>query len=210
MSSRTKAAINEAFGDQIAALRTSAKAYDEGSKWEAKRLAVCVSILVHDKKGRAVSMFTQMGMKEHLEFVSTAGALTPGNAAPEFPLAVLVPTQSIAEYVPLCTMYSTLECRAFSFALWWEQPILRAQNNDILTRRTLVMSLRDQDGGAHFDTSLSPIYRGFAAEHKGGFFIVHADDGRQEPMPFGPHYASMRQIAWEIEATLARATHAEH
>lgn len=207
MSYRTKAAINEAFGEQIAALRTSANAYDQGSKWEAKRLAACVYILVHDK-GRAVSMFTQMGMKEHLEFVSTADALIPGNLAPEFPLAVLVPTQSSAEYVPLCTMYSSLECRAFSFALWWEQPILRAQNNEILTRRTLVLSLRDQDGGAHFDSSLDPIYRGFATEHKGGFFIVHADDGRREELPFGPHFASMRQIAWEIEATLTRATQA--
>ncbi|TIL30046.1 hypothetical protein [Mesorhizobium sp.] len=207
MSSRTKAAINDAFGEQMAALRTSAKAYDEGSKWEAKRLAACVYILVQDK-GRAVSMFTQMGMKEHLEFVSSAGPLKPGNFAPEFPLAVLVPSQSSAEYVPRCTWYSIMECRAFPFELWWEQPILQA-NNEILTRKTLVLSLRDQDGGAHFDSSLDPIYRGFATEHKGGFFIVHADDGRREDMPLGPHFASMRQIAWEIEATLTRATQAE-
>src|SRR5262249_6171302 len=84
---------------------------------------------------------------------------------------------------------------------WWHQEIFRDAQQRVLTRKTLVASLRDQDGGSHFDSDLTePAYRGVAKENSaGGHFRSKAGD---MPVAPGPRLASMRQIAWELNASL--------
>lgn len=197
---RTEEQIKEAFSEQMMALRASAKAFDEGAKWEAKRLATVIHILVHDA-GRTTSLLTQMGLKSNLQFVSTATPIVEDNLIADMPLVWMRMGDSVCEYVPSFVVKPKSNLRAVSFTTWIEEPAYRAVNQLPLSRKNLILSLRDQDGGAHFDQSLGdPAYRSVATENSAGW-VFRSIDG-QDRIPIGPHLASMRQIAWEMDETV--------
>src|SRR4051794_20189955 len=70
-----------------------------------------------------------------------------------------------------------------------------------LTRCLLVRSMRDQDGGAHFDDEITdPTYAAAIHGKLTGFNIQIAPD-KMEPVPYALE-VSMRQIAEEVRLVL--------
>jgi hypothetical protein len=68
------------------------------------------------------------------------------------------------------------------------------------------MTLRDQDGGAHDDPELSDAGCVSVAKGAGvGLWFRIDNEAQRRPDP-GPHLASMRQIAWELEQALEIVT----
>lgn len=65
---------------QITFLRNSAAAYDQGSLEEGIRIAVVLRVLFYDT-GSCTSLLKQMGQKDTLQLVTTAGTLPPSVAA---------------------------------------------------------------------------------------------------------------------------------
>ena len=63
--------------EQIGFLERSAEAFDTGYDGEAKRLAVTLRVLLHDKK-QSRSLLGQLRMKDR-EFADTAHGIAPGN-----------------------------------------------------------------------------------------------------------------------------------
>ncbi len=61
----------EQFDQQIAFIKTSAAAYDDGNESEARRLAVNLRLLAHDSR-HSVSLPSHLGVKNELPFVDTA------------------------------------------------------------------------------------------------------------------------------------------
>lgn len=69
-----------------------------------------------------------------------------------------------------------------------------------LTRRRLVHTLRNQDGGSHLDSTITdPAYVRVA---KGNEFSWNFSTPSGGGVLKGSHLATMRQIAWEIQSTL--------
>lgn len=140
------------FGEQVMALDSSAKAFDNGSKWEAKRLAAATYILCHDapfKKSKIKSLLGQMGLKDKLSFLSSR------NERPSpYSLTPLI-TLSLSEHEP-AFFQPNLESHSdswkwMSFNKWWNEAVYEAWNGRTLSRKNLVFALRSQDGGAHAD-----------------------------------------------------------
>jgi hypothetical protein len=73
---QTDPELMEHLYQQIAFLRRSASQYDNGEFSEAKRLATTLRILLHDSH-TSKSLLTQLGLKEKLRFVDTAGDVAP-------------------------------------------------------------------------------------------------------------------------------------
>jgi hypothetical protein len=72
-----------------------------------------------------------------------------------------------------------------------------------LTRKELVLTLRDQEGGGHFDEELrNPAYIAISTPDFGWKWIT--PDG-EKPINPGAHLATMRQIAWEAEKSIEAA-----
>jgi len=93
--------------------------------------------------------------------------------------------------------------RWLSFGKWWEEPVIRDAKRRLLSRKNLVFSLRNQDGGAHFDTELTdPVYRGIAKENSVPWMFL-SEGNKPRPL-VDLHLATMRQIGWEMQASLKR------
>lgn len=86
------------------------------------------------------------------------------------------------------------------FEDWWNAKILVDKEGSELTRKTLVKSIRDQDGGGgHVDPELNDDYAEIAKNYSLGWEI---NDGiKSEPIP-GAEKASIRQIIHEVLKTL--------
>jgi len=201
---RSKQELLTALKEQLAALKGSSKAYDAGEQWEAKRLATTAYTLLHDGSGRTKSLLSQLGILDQMKFLASAPPINPDNLASDFPLVMIrmKVNPASAKYLPLLGDGPPLGER-LPFADWWTQIILKDQRGLSLTRKDLVLTLRDQEGGSHFDKELTnPAYISAKDGNMGWTLVTPKGDQSIDP---GPQFATMRQIAWELEQSINTA-----
>jgi hypothetical protein len=154
---RSRQELLDALAVQRRHLAASCAAYDAGDHSEALRLATCVYNIVHDG-GKIRSIMTQLGIKEkHLFFASNVkdGADVHALADRYTPLVELERLYIQPEFVALCTYFQNRNAwfgvRGLPFERWWNRDIIFFHGPLCLTRRQLVFTLRNQEGGSHFD-----------------------------------------------------------
>jgi hypothetical protein len=212
--------------EQLSFIRSSASAYDAGEEHEAKRLALGVRILVHDK-GRSTSLLTHLGLKRRLPLMDTALAASPpgvisinaGLCTLEFDLDT---PGRILFRPPLDDLSDDRQHPPACFDDWWLLPVLEDAAGRAFNRRDLVLSVADQDGGAHVDASLNPSYAALSRNNSIGFGqagdqpnsailsvafegLSRVPDDAQEPLANSVALASVRQIAFEVLSSIERA-----
>lgn len=190
------------FTEQREMLESSCAGYDAGKTWEAKRIASCVHTFVHDF-GRTVSLLSQLKLRGSLRFISSAIAWSETSPTAQMPLVAVRADASGCRYVPFLDDRPPERFDRISFSSWWEQPILRDVRRRVLTRKNLVFSLRDQDGGGHVDATLSDEGYASLSRQGGAAFQYQVGDNPPRNIDPGPHLASMRQIGWELLRTIA-------
>jgi len=89
--------------------------------------------------------------------------------------------------------------RSLAFSKWWDEKIYASSAGPTLSRKSLVFNLRNKDGGAH----LNPVLTDAA-------YIQMRSDAAPQVRISGKamtdaHYATVRQIAWEVEASIEAA-----
>lgn len=217
---RTPEHVTSALATQRRALDASCAGYDAGKKWEALRLASVVWILVADS-GHQRSILTQASLKASLKFASTSrvGAMDEAtahlmpahwpknrrNMMEETPLVQISMGPAGVFYEPHRDGSKPFS-KWVTFDQWWQTELIYTSgvNNGIedeftLTRKQLVASLRDQEGGAHFDAKLTnPNYIKFAHDE----LPTGGPSSRPLFRMADRELASMRQIAWEVNRSL--------
>jgi hypothetical protein len=221
---KTKEELEEALGRQIGHLRRSCASYDAGELSEGERLAATCYILLHDGVGRQKSLLGQLGLKSKMRFVdSDQIAALKRNGLPTDPLSSIgLPLVSIhlmensALYVPFLGS-TPFQSEAVTFSHWWEGEIYKNASGVTLTRKNLVFFLRSQDGGAHVDDHLrDEAYKWLATapdervKFLGNGRLAMSMAGQDQSLGSGvvvknAHWASMRQIAWEVDQSLKSA-----
>ncbi len=198
---KSKDEILVALKNQILALVASSNSFDAGNAWEAARIAAIVHILVHDS-GRTKSLLTQLGVRGSARFVSSGSLHRPGNLLRHEQLIAFRLDASGGKYIPLLSS-GPHQSRDVQFHTWWEKEhIFAYPKGNYLTRKRLVFSMRNQDGGAHSDTALTDAeYARLSRTEKDNWII---SIGGGEERVTGAHLAAMRQIGWEIEQTIDR------
>lgn len=189
--------LEEHLKHQISFLETSANAFDTGREEEYKRLALAIRILVRDTSS-SYSLLRQMG--KNLKFHDTSPDLDSNNILPRSGLiAILVkkgePDQS--HYIAILDD-SPHTVKTIDFDSWWNKPVFVNQQGGKLTRKDLILTASDQDGGAHVDPSLEKTYANIS--RKGlGWAVNHGAKGK---ILDKPERATIRQIAHEVLKTL--------
>jgi len=98
-----------------------------------------------------------------------------------------------------------------AFADWWDKPLVEASTKRHFARSYLVKIMANQDGGAHIDASLDADYEDLCYDNLGTNVVVLPNRKEAESYRFGGSipsvlnnvaYASVRQIAFELEITL--------
>lgn len=193
---KSREEIVEHLNVSKSALEVSCKSFDEGNRWEAVRLATTVYSLVHDGGKNSVSILTQLGLRASLRLPSRANII-PGNLVADTPLVVFQISSRGPECLPLLNKPMGAEAKLLQFQRWWDQTILREGDRFSVSRRNLVFSLRNQDGGAHVDSSLKDeAYVRFSKLNASTPRMVSSSGGE---IPFsGIAEASMRHVASEL------------
>jgi hypothetical protein len=207
---RTHLEIVEALATQRRHLATSSAKYDAGDKSEAVRLATCVCNLVHDA-GKTRSILSQLGLKTKIRFMASghevtdeirriASRFTPlielerhpkGGGPPEFvPVSIFFKARGMHPFL-----------RELPFAEWWENDLIFFEGGGLprreLTRKRLVFTLRNQEGGSHFDAEMRD--RDYLSLREPVPFVVPgAGLGDMRDLEL----ATMRQIAEELELSI--------
>jgi hypothetical protein len=78
---------------------------------------------------------------------------------------------------------------------WWEQTVFVLDHDTWVSRKEVVLTAADKDGGAHVDESLTPTYERLVKGGDLGFFV----DTHGTEMPIGNHhYVALRQMGYEL------------
>jgi hypothetical protein len=196
--------------DQIDFMIASAISYDKGFEGEAKRLAAAIRILLHDAS-QCSALLTQLHKMDIL-FYDSASVFDPSQPLPSSCLTLIRLSKKEMEelkgdYVaPLDGLPpSRRGDKRISFDRWWRKNIiLKDAEINTFTRRDLVRTVANKEGGAHVDPKLDQAYASLAKFNSMGWKVyVHSKDKEFENSPVLP---SIRQITHEILKTLKDGT----
>lgn len=181
--------------EQISFLEASANSFDAGMEEEAKRLAVTIRILVHETS-YSQSLLGQMG--ENLKFLDTSSDLDSKNILAHGGLIKILTEPHQIRYIAMLDNLPPDTVKMIDFDSWWNKPVFVDKQGSKLTRKDLILTAANQDGGAHVDPSLDETYANLS--RKGLDLIV--DHGAGAKILDKPERAAIRQIAHEVLKTL--------
>jgi hypothetical protein len=188
--------LQEHLEEQIEFLECSALSYDNGFEGEIKRLAVSVRVLVHDT-GNSTSLLTLLG-KKNIDFVDTSIPFDENNKMTHSGLVQMMFGTRGSKSLPL--LDDGQFSRATSFDLWWNGIVFVDKDRNEFSRKDIVLSLANKEGGAHVDKNLDTKYADLRKNNSLGWFDV-APDGKHTPS-VDQVPPTMRQIAHETLKTL--------
>lgn len=203
---RDPAEFWEQLDVQLRHLRRSAEAYDDGDITEAQRLAVTIRVLVNDTRTQT-SLFKHLGVKGRLLFTDThvrsPGGLPKGAIILHAGLAqVQMPIGGDVTFAPpLGNLSPERTGPPMPFGKWWGNMLVKDLHGESFSRSDFVLSVADQDGGAHIDRRLRPKYAALTRGNSMGLSGSSADGG---VAPLGRSIAlvTVRQIAYEVQETV--------
>ena len=190
MAKRSPEQLKTLLHQQYRFLLNSARGYDEGDRFEAKRIAMVLRTLFRSANGSR-SLTDQLGLADE-SFYSSIDM----TAAIEELAGLWFFDETTSTYEAITTMprFST------GFEIWWTSPVYRIDGEN-LSRERFVLHSANRDGGAHVDpddVALSDsigsgtFYRA-ALNSAGGRIEITAD----------PLELAMRTMAGEVHATLS-------
>lgn len=185
--------------EQIAFLEASANLFDAGSEAEAKRLAATIRTLVHDTTA-SHALLEQLKLLKNLEFFDTSFDLDPQNKMTHHGLVFIAIGPRQTRYVAMLDdLPPNITVKKVDFDIWWNKPVFVDNQGRVLTRKKLILTAANQDGGAHVDPSLDERYASLSQNGSLGWV---ADDSTGENIIESPERAAIRQIAHEVLKTL--------
>jgi len=212
-------------------LAVSCTAFDAGDHAEARRIATTLRVLL-EHFGSGPGLLVQLDMRDQLGWLDTAGSILPPAAGPQTPLvhrsvderldrsrSSWLPTldawdrrlqervqlpPDVEETLARMRGDHTLRSRGswLPFDEWWAADVLRDLRGRKITRAELVNALANTDREAHVDPELDELYRRLSVPSSADWAIKQGT-GPSLPL-LTPALASVRQIAFEVEATLHR------
>jgi len=189
------------LSDQINFMIASAISFDNGFEGEAKRLAVAIRILVHDTS-RSAALLTQL-RKTNILFYDSASFFDPRNLLPSNCLTMIRASKKegeglVGDYVAPLDRLSPArnKDKKVGFGRWWNRSTMyKDKGGNLFTRRDLVLTVADKEGGAHVDPKLDEAYAKLSRFNSLGWKVY--TDGERKDFRNTPVLPSIRQIAHE-------------
>jgi len=186
--------------EDILFLRNSCLSFDNGFHSEAKRLAVTTRVLLHHTSN-SNSLFDQLGINI-IPFYTTAYSWNSKNLLPHHGLIQVGFEKGNPTYrAPLDNRPPHL-LRYIQFEEWWTELVFDDRHGNTLTRKDIVLSLSNKEGGAHVDPNLTESYE--AITRNSAFWFLSTPEGNK-PLSGKMELYAMRQIAHEMLRTLEQA-----
>lgn len=187
--------LREHLREQTPFLRASADSYDNGFEAEAKRMAVALRVLLHHTS-KATSLLSQLNLAQR-NFWDTSDPAGLRGINPYSGLLSISSGPAGTKFIaPLDD--DTTPGRQLPFDEWWNQTVFIDNQGRHISRKMVVLTAANQDGGAHVDPALDAVYADLAKNNSLNWF-----SGGQTPAPIpAPERAAIQQIAHEVLKTL--------
>jgi hypothetical protein len=200
--------IEKKYEEFLELIRVLCECYDkEGKEIIALSISTAIRVLVHDTNN-STSLLTHMD-KKNAKFLSTnlenSKELIRLGLVRRINVGVKDGIGGEAKYWPICDeRYFPMpkEKKLLNFEEWWNTEIIFESAEYGLTRRDLVLSVVNKDGGAHFDTKVQKKYNDFRHTWSGGSTLVGTKSGISRGYDNIPVYPAIRQIGYELLRTL--------
>ena len=194
---RSREALNTLLIEQLDFLKFSSDEFDNGRDAEANRLALSLRVLLHDTK-RSHSVLGQLGMLDQ-QFYDISWPIDQTNLLTTHRLVSFFASKDGTKY--RAHLDNLPESRKQHFFDWWTDFIFVDEKGRQLTRRDLVLTCADQDGGAHVDPEVEENYFDLEFKNSLGWKVMLGD----EKVELGrPGRVAIRQIAHETLKTLIK------
>lgn len=196
---------NETLLSQLALLKILCDTYDEGTKdIIALSIATAIRVLLHDTP-KSISLLKRLNKKD-IEFISTNTMINYNEKVHlglvrKINVGVVDGMGGESKYWPNCDeRYFPINCTMIKvpFEEWWEHEKVFIYGRYSLSRKDLVLSICNKDGGAHFDLEVSKKYDNFRHNWSGRCHLIGTKSGKIKEYDNIPTYAAVRQIAYEI------------
>lgn len=193
---RSREELAELLEEQISFLRTSCAAFDAGFEGEIKRLAVSVRVLVHDTS-KSTSLMTLTNRKG-INFFDSADPYDDNNLISHSSLVQV--HIGLTGAMPKAHLDDGIATTEIDFETWWNGIVLVDAQKNEFSRRDIVLTLANKEGGAHVDHRIDEAYNNLRNHNSQGWKIA---DGAGREVPAEENVpATMRQIAHEILRSL--------
>jgi hypothetical protein len=227
----SRGGLLQQLAEQRRFLAVSCTAFDSGDQAESRRIATTLRVLLHDL-GSISALLVRLDTRDQIGWLDTAGSIVPLVPGVQTPLVFLkvdarlhgsrsswLPTldawdrrlqerprlpRDVEETLARMREEHSLRSRGewLPFAQWWAADVLQDTDGQTFTRAGLVQALANADGHAGGDPVLDETYRRLSRPDSHGW-ANKLEDGPSVPL-LTPAPASVRQIAFEVEASLYR------
>ncbi len=172
-------------------IERSCASYDVGHNAEALRIAVSLRVMFHDTN-QSISLLKHLGVKDSVKLISTLSPEVHENQGTE-QLLIHIPIMLTSKGVspPLGKLGNS---RLLKVRDWWEEIIMLQK--EAFSRRDIILSAANQDGGAHVDANPNKKTR----ELKQGVGIFStSQEGVEKSIALTDHHLPLlRQIGYEV------------
>ena len=183
--------FEEQLNTHLRFLRRSCEDYDAGFKDEALRIAVSLRVIFHDTK-HSESLLTHLGKKDAIQLISTIGTRKTHEYFKENHM-ISIPLMMTHEGVKpiLGNSSKTIDV---SVADWWNEVIM--SQDTVLSRKDIVLSAANQDGGAHVDKNPNKKTKDLK-QGVGTLYRWENGQNIKEELT-DHHFPLLRQMAYEV------------
>lgn len=177
---------------QLSFLKRSCESYDSGATDEAIRIATVIRVLVHNTKAST-------SLLKHLNSTTINFLSTTDGASPDVVMFFGLGTMQLGD---VCRYFPSLGDgpiqRMIPVSQWWDQTVFVLDQQTRLSRRKIILSAANQDGGAHVDARLAKEYEALSSDGAIGHF-TYGLNGKQVNQPIeDAHFVAIRQMAYEL------------
>ena len=190
---RSLSNLQKKLKQQLNFLEKSVNDFDKGDEAEAIRMAGALRMILHDTNNYT-SLLTQLNMEELLFYDTCLEDVSDRNTSHFGLVQILLKT---SKYVALL---DDTPHKKVDFDTWWNEIVFRDSTGHSLSRRDVVVTMADQDGGAHVDRSVNKEYSKLSK----GEYLGHkySQNGKHWFNMQGAELTTVRQIAHEVLKTL--------
>ena len=189
--------------EHIGFIQRSCAAYDQGVEEEAIRISTSLRVIFHNK-GRNKSLVSHLGLGDKSMLSSSQGH---GDWKDYLAIELNLSSPQPVRMLPLLGN----KLKQLSMEDWWDTESVFVHDAQRYSRRKIILSVTDKDGGAHVDEELEKYYEYLCGgEHALGItgnLQYNGEAPFQQGVtlyPTNTHLALIRQFAHE---TLMSAVH---
>lgn len=216
---KTPTELKEDFSRQVRLLISACNLYDNGDADQYINIATRLAVLLYDaNRGPSVSLMTSIGQKLAIDYLDTGSHYFRPNTVEAIPS--MTGTHLIMSKIDVKTKETTWvkrtdmqtvkdfnEPRWVNFEMWWNGPVLSRIDDStgkdelkIIRREDLILTTRNQHGGAHADISVDEEFLRYSRAELSHWNFANRKISAGDPIPL-----TLRQIAYEFLESLAKA-----